>query len=105
MTVSSEQTIPAAGPAGVAPAVPTPGATAPVPGASVNREARRRTDRRVNVPGFNEAEVLTLLSGSVDDINRAVALIHRSLAQVFRRWLRRRFPGLSVEDLEDVWSQ
>src|SRR5207302_8758424 len=45
-----------------------------------------------------------LLAGNEVQIADGLALIDRLLRQRLCRWIRRRFPGMSAEDLRDAWG-
>jgi DNA-directed RNA polymerase specialized sigma24 family protein len=45
-----------------------------------------------------------LLAGSEEQMADGLALIERLLRQRLCRWIRRRFPGMSVDDLGDAWG-
>jgi DNA-directed RNA polymerase specialized sigma24 family protein len=52
-----------------------------------------------------ETEVCALLAGGDEEVNQAVTLIDRHLRGRLCRWLHRRCPGLSADDLDDAWSE
>ncbi|TMQ33737.1 MAG: hypothetical protein E6K70_11455 [Planctomycetota bacterium] len=52
----------------------------------------------------DEDSIPLLLAGSEEQIADGLALIDRLLRQRLCRWLRRRFPALSAEDLGDAWG-
>jgi RNA polymerase sigma factor (sigma-70 family) len=53
---------------------------------------------------FDEPEVRTNLAGSEEDIGKALTSIHEHLRHRLCGWIRKRFPGLSPEDLASTWS-
>lgn len=53
---------------------------------------------------FNEQGVKTLLLGSRDDVSNALEQIICHLRDGLCGWIRKCFPGLSPEDLADVWQ-
>jgi DNA-directed RNA polymerase specialized sigma24 family protein len=52
----------------------------------------------------DENGIPLLLAGSEEQIADGLALIERLLRRRLCRWIRRRFPGMSAEDLGDAWS-
>jgi RNA polymerase sigma factor (sigma-70 family) len=57
------------------------------------------------VRNFDESEIRVLLMGSEEQIAQALQIIESNLrARVCRR-LRRDFPAISSEDIEDSWSE
>lgn len=53
---------------------------------------------------FDEEEARLLLDGSEEEVNQGLSLIDRHLRKGVAGWVRERFPGLSAEDLADVWA-
>jgi DNA-directed RNA polymerase specialized sigma24 family protein len=52
----------------------------------------------------DENSIPLLLAGSEEQIADGLALIERLLRQRLCRWIRRRFPAMSAEDLGDAWG-
>ncbi len=91
--------------------------SSPLPDAPAREEAHPGADDAPSAPGgpprnrirvavddFDEAEVLDLLTGTEEEIGRAVVLIDRHLRVRLCRWLGRRFPRMSEDDLADAWG-
>src|SRR5437868_4447163 len=100
MTPPPEQSLPPhAGPA------PTPPETAaPASGPAPRPPGQPRVGPQARAAAFDEAEVRALLGGDDDAVGQAVVLIDRFLRRRLCRWLHRRCPGLSPDDLDDAWS-
>jgi DNA-directed RNA polymerase specialized sigma24 family protein len=58
-----------------------------------------------NPTGFDEPGVRALLAGDEEDVGRALACLDRHLRIPMSRWLLRRFPGLTPDDLADTWAE
>jgi DNA-directed RNA polymerase specialized sigma24 family protein len=54
---------------------------------------------------FDEPAVRLLLAGGAKGVGEGVALIERHLGAPMCRWIGRRFPGLSAEDVADAWAE
>ncbi len=53
---------------------------------------------------FDEVYVRLLLDGSENEVKEGVALIHLHLCLRVMGWVRKKFPSLKADELEDVWS-
>lgn len=53
---------------------------------------------------FDEEYVRLLLDGSEDEVREGVDLIHQHLCLGIVGWVRKKYPGLKPDVLEDVWS-
>lgn len=54
---------------------------------------------------FDEEHVRLLLDGSPDEVKDGITLIHLHLRRGILGYVRKKYPGLTSEDLEDVWAE